>query len=92
VWSSVELLSGVCLRSGPIAGDCTDRSADRSADADDLRLTERLGYHGVVLAAWGLLEWTFVLLLVGLTGAVGLAFLYMVGTLFVNPGRRKRSV
>jgi hypothetical protein len=30
--------------------------------------------------------------LVGLTGAVGLVFLYMVGTLFVNPGRRKRSV
>ena len=45
-----------------------------------------------MLAAWGLLEWTFVLLLVGLTGAVGLVFLYMVGTLFVNPGRRKRSV
>jgi hypothetical protein len=35
---------------------------------------------------------TFALLLVGLTGAVGLAFVYMVGTLFVNPGRRKRSV
>ena len=50
------------------------------------------GYHGDVLAAWGLLEWAFALLLVGLTGAVGLAFLYMVGTLFVNPGRRKRSV
>ena len=45
-----------------------------------------------MLAAWGLLEWTFVLLLVGLTGAVGLAFLYMVWTLFVNPGLRKRSV
>jgi hypothetical protein len=45
-----------------------------------------------MLAAWGLLEWIFVLLLVGLTGAVGLAFLYMVGALFVNPGRRKRSV
>ncbi len=45
-----------------------------------------------MLAAWGLLEWFFVLLLVGLTGAVGLAFLYFVGTLFVNPGRRKRSV
>jgi hypothetical protein len=45
-----------------------------------------------VLAAWGLLEWMFALLLVGLTGAVGLVFLYMVGTLFVNPGRRKRSV
>ena len=45
-----------------------------------------------MLAAWGLLEWTFVVILLGLTGAVGLAFLYMVGTLFVNPGRRKRSV
>jgi hypothetical protein len=45
-----------------------------------------------VLAAWGLLEWVFVALLVGLTGAVGLAFLYMVGSLFVNPGRRKRSI
>ena len=45
-----------------------------------------------MLAAWGLLEWTFALLLVGLTGGVGLVFLYMVGTLFVNPGRRKRSV
>jgi hypothetical protein len=45
-----------------------------------------------VLAAWGLLEWMFVLLLVGLTGAVGVVFLFMVGTLFVNPGRRKRSV
>ncbi len=45
-----------------------------------------------MLAAWGLLEWTFLALLVALTGAVGLAFLYMVGTLFVNPGRRKRSV
>jgi hypothetical protein len=44
-----------------------------------------------VLAAWGWLEWFFILLLVGLTGAVGLAFLYMVGALFVNPGRRKRS-
>ena len=45
-----------------------------------------------MLAAWGLLEGAFALLRVGLTGAVGLAFLYMVGTLFVNPGRRKRSV
>jgi hypothetical protein len=45
-----------------------------------------------VLAAWGLIEWTVAFLLIGLTGAVGLVFLYMVGTLFVNPGRRKRSV
>jgi hypothetical protein len=44
-----------------------------------------------VLASWGLLEWTFALMLVGLTGLVGVAFLYMVGSLFVNPGRRKRS-
>jgi hypothetical protein len=44
-----------------------------------------------VVGAWGLLEWFFVLVLLGLTGAVGLAFLFMVGTLFVNPGRRKRS-
>ena len=44
-----------------------------------------------MLAAWGLLEWTFVGILAALTGAVGLAFLYMVGSLFVNPGRRKRS-
>ena len=45
-----------------------------------------------MIAAWGLLEWFFVLVLVGLTGAVGAVFLYMVGSLFVNPGRRKRSV
>ena len=45
-----------------------------------------------MLAAWGLLEWTFALLLVGLTGIVGLVFFYLVGTLFLNPGRRKRSV
>jgi len=45
-----------------------------------------------VLAVWGLLEWAFVAILVGLTGAVGLAFLYMIGSLFVNPGRRKRSI
>lgn len=44
-----------------------------------------------MLGAWGLLEWSFLVLLIGLTGAVGLAFLYMVATLFVNPGRRKRS-
>lgn len=45
-----------------------------------------------MLAAWGFLEWFFLLLLVGLTGAVGLFFLWLVATLFVNPGRRKRSV
>ena len=45
-----------------------------------------------MLAAWGLLEWFFALLLVGLTGAVGLFFFWLVATLFVNPGRRKRSI
>lgn len=45
-----------------------------------------------MLAAWGFLEWVFVALLVGLTGAVGLAFLYMVARLFVNPGRRPRRL
>ena len=52
----------------------------------------RVRYDGGVLAAWGLLEWFFALLLVGLTGVVGIFFLYLVTTLFVNPGRRKRSV
>ena len=45
-----------------------------------------------MLAAWGLLEWTFVAILVGLTGIVGVFFLYLITTLFLNPGRRKRSV
>ena len=44
-----------------------------------------------MLAEWGLLEWFFVLVLLGLTGAVGAVFLFMVGTLFVNLGWRKRS-
>ncbi|MGH2589862.1 MAG: hypothetical protein ACRDGW_03585 [Actinomycetota bacterium] len=44
-----------------------------------------------MVAAWGLLEWTFVAILVGLAGAVGAIFLFMLGTLFVNPGRRKRA-
>jgi len=44
-----------------------------------------------VVGAWGLLEWTFVIILLGLAGAVGAVFLFLVGTLFVNPGRRKRS-
>lgn len=49
------------------------------------------GTIAVVVAAWGLLEWTFVVILAGLAGVVGAVFLFMVGTLFVNPGRRKRS-
>jgi hypothetical protein len=43
-----------------------------------------------MLAAWGFLEWMFALLLLGLTGAVGLMFLYIVAQLFVNPGRKAR--
>ncbi len=43
-----------------------------------------------MLAAWGLLEWFFMLLLIGLTAAVGLTFLYIVAQLFVNPGRKAR--
>ena len=44
-----------------------------------------------MVGAWGLLEWIFVIILLGLAGAVGAAFLVLVGTFFVNPGRRKRS-
>lgn len=42
-----------------------------------------------MLAAWGLLEWFFALLLAGLVGLVGLVFVYMIVQLFVNPGRRR---
>jgi len=45
----------------------------------------------MLAAGWGFLEWFFVLLLVGLTGAVGVAFFFFVGQLFINPGRRRRS-
>ena len=44
-----------------------------------------------MISAWGFLEWFFVTALVGLVGLVGLVFLYIVGQLFVNPGRRRRS-
>jgi hypothetical protein len=45
-----------------------------------------------MVAAWGFLEWFFVIALLGLTGAVGLAFVYIVAQLFLNPGRKaKRS-
>ncbi len=43
-----------------------------------------------MLAAWGLLEWFFTIVLVGLTVAVGVAFLYIVAQLFINPGRKPR--
>ena len=49
------------------------------------------GTIAFVIADWGLLEWTFVVILLGLAGAVGAVFLFLLGTLFVNPGRRKRS-
>jgi hypothetical protein len=51
----------------------------------------RAGSIHVVIGTWGLLEWAFVVILLGLAGAVGAVFLFLVGTLFVNPGRRKRS-
>jgi hypothetical protein len=41
-----------------------------------------------LLAKFGLLEWTFVVLLVGLVGAAGLFFLYIVAQFFRNPARR----
>ncbi len=42
-----------------------------------------------MLAKFGLLEWTFVGILVGLVGLVGLFFLYVVAQLFRNPSRRR---
>jgi hypothetical protein len=41
-----------------------------------------------LLAKFGLLEWTFVVLLVGLVGAAGLFFLYILVQFFRNPARR----
>ena len=43
-----------------------------------------------MVAAWGFLEWFFVIALLGLTGAVGLAFVYIVAQLFLNPGRKDK--
>jgi hypothetical protein len=43
-----------------------------------------------MVAAWGFLEWFFVIALLGLTGAVGLAFVYIVAQLFLNPGRKTK--
>jgi hypothetical protein len=47
---------------------------------------------GPMLAAWSFLEWVFMALLLGLTGVVGLAFVYIVAQLFLNPGRRPRRL
>jgi hypothetical protein len=49
----------------------------------------------VVAAAghgWGLLEWFFAVLLGGLVALVGVFFLFLVGQLFLNPGRRPRRL
>ncbi|MGH2579942.1 MAG: hypothetical protein ACRDGP_03705 [Actinomycetota bacterium] len=43
-----------------------------------------------MVAAWGFLEWFFVIALLGLTGAVGLALVYIVAQLFLNPGRKAK--
>lgn len=43
-----------------------------------------------MVAAWGFLEWFFAIALLGLTGAVGLAFAYIVAQLFLNPGRKAK--
>ena len=41
-----------------------------------------------MLAAWGFLEWFFAGVLFLLLAVVGVFFLYLVATLFVNPARR----
>jgi hypothetical protein len=41
-----------------------------------------------LLAKFGLLEWTFVVILVGLVGAAGLFFVYILVQFFRNPARR----
>lgn len=43
-----------------------------------------------MLAAWGILQWTFLVLLVVILGVSGLIVLYMGSRLFVNPARRAR--
>jgi hypothetical protein len=41
-----------------------------------------------LLAKFGLLEWTFVFILVTLVGAAGLFFVYILVQFFRNPARR----
>ena len=43
-----------------------------------------------MLAAFSLLQWTFLVLLVAILGVSGLFVLYAAGRLFVNPGRTRR--
>lgn len=40
--------------------------------------------------SWGLLQWTFAVLLVAILGTSGLIVLYIASRLFVNPARRGR--
>jgi hypothetical protein len=47
-----------------------------------------IGYSVGMLAAWGFLEWFFAGVLVLLLAAVGIFFVYLIATLFVNPARR----
>jgi hypothetical protein len=42
-----------------------------------------------MLAAWSFLEWFFMGLLLFLVVAVGVVFVYMIASLFVNPARRR---
>ncbi|MEX0991858.1 MAG: hypothetical protein WD004_06265 [Actinomycetota bacterium] len=44
-----------------------------------------------MLAAWGFLEWFFIVLLVGLVGAAGLFGIYVISTMFRNTGVGRRS-
>jgi hypothetical protein len=42
-----------------------------------------------MIAAFGVLEWTFLAVLVLLTGSAGLFAVYLVAQLFRNPSRRR---
>lgn len=44
-----------------------------------------------MVAAWGVLEWTFVVVVGALTVAAGLFGLYLFVLPFRNPGLRRRS-
>lgn len=41
-----------------------------------------------MIAAWGLLEWTFAVILAVLIGVISGFALYVAATLFINPARR----
>lgn len=43
-----------------------------------------------LLAGWGLLQWTFAVLLVAILGVSGMIVMYIASRLFVNPARRAR--